>query len=329
MSCSLTTYRVKDWSSYNQLLQDRWNINVWFAPDVIEKWYKGKDSTSHYTNHTIIICLTIRSLFNLSLRATQGFMNSLITRLNLPIKCPHYSRLSRRAQGLGKIKIPRKRGSSSFCIAIDSTGLKVYGEGEWHVRMHKASRRRTWRKLHIAMDPVTQQITSATLTSSRVHDSVPVPSLIKTIKDPIEKLFADGAYDGQSIRRLLYQRGIKQIIPPQTNAVTSPHKLTKPHLGRRRKIYEYPELQERDRAIEHMHQFTDTAEGRRDWKKSSGYHLRSLVETTMMRFKRTFTDKLRSRRIDTQQAEVYVKCTILNKMIEMGIPYTVPVQYPR
>ena len=202
--------------------------------------------------------MTIRSLFNLSLRATQGLINSLIQRLGLPIKCPHYSRLSRRAQTLGKIKIPRKRGSSSFCIAIDSTGLKVYGEGEWHVRMHKASRRRTWRKLHIAMDPVTQQITSAKLTSARVHDSVPVPSLIKAIKDPLKKVFADGAYNGQPTRHFLYHRGIQPIIPPQINATLSPQKKTK-HLGRRKIIYQYPELKERDQAITHMQQFTDIA----------------------------------------------------------------------
>lgn len=92
--------------------------------------------------------------------------------------------------------------------------------------------------------------------------------------------------------------------------------------------YSYPELKERDQAIIHMQQFSNIEEGKKDWKRSSGYHLRSLVETTMMRFKRTFTDKLRSRRLDTQQAEVYVKCTILNKMIEMGLPYTVPIPYP-
>ncbi|WP_032113709.1 transposase [Candidatus Paracaedibacter symbiosus] len=104
MSSPITTFRVKNWSTYNQILQDRWDINLWFAPEVVNKWYKAGKSESHYSNQTILACLTIRALFNLSLRATQGLINSLIKRLDLPIKCPHYSRLSRRAQGLGKLR---------------------------------------------------------------------------------------------------------------------------------------------------------------------------------------------------------------------------------
>jgi transposase len=178
------------------------------------------------------------------------------------------------------------------------------------------------------MDPVSQQITSAILTPSGVHDTVPVPTLVKAIKDPLKTLWADGAYDGQPIRQFLHQRGIKPVIPPSRNATAPYQRQTKPFLGRRRTIYSYPELKERGQAIIHMQQFSNIEEGKKDWKKSSGYHLRSLVETTMLRFKRTFTDKLRSRRLDTQQAEVYVKCAILNKMIEMGLPYTVPIPYP-
>ncbi len=187
-------------------------------------------------------CLTIRALFNLSLRATQGLINSLIKRLDLPIKCPHYSRLSRRAQGLGKIKIPRTKGSSAFCIAIDSTGLKVYGQGEWHVKMHKASRRRTWRKVHIAMDPVTQQITSCVLTPPTVHDSKAFFQLLKPLKDPVKRIYADGAYDNRTIHKFLFERQIKPFIPPSIDATLSYKKVFRAHLGRKRVIDPYPEL---------------------------------------------------------------------------------------
>jgi hypothetical protein len=328
MASSLTTFRVKNWSTYNQILQDRWDLNLWFSPEVIHKWHKTGPAQAHYTNQAIQVCLTIRALFNLSLRATQGVLNSLIKRLELPIKCPHYSQLSRRAKGLDKIKIPRKRGSSAFCLAIDSTGLKVYGQGEWHVRQHQSSKRRTWRKMHIAMDPVTQQIISCMVTPATVHDSTVVPQLLKPIKDPLKKVYADGAYDNRKVHKLLYKRGIKPLIPPSTKIKQSYSKRWKGNLGKKYVIDPYPELYWRNQAIEHRDQFCDPKEGRKDWKKSSGYHLRSLVETTMMRFKRTFTDKLRSRTLANQKTEVYIKTLILNKFIEIGFPYTVPVIYP-
>lgn len=328
MSSKITTFRVQNWATYNQLLQDRWDINLWFAPEVVKKWYKVGKSQAHYSNQTILACLTIRALFNLSLRATQGLINSLIKRLDLPIKCPHYSRLSRRARGLDKIKIPRTKGSSAFCIAIDSTGLKVYGQGEWHVKMHKASKRRTWRKVHIAIDPVTQQITSCVLTLSNVHDSQPFFQLLRPLRDPIKTIYADGAYDSRTIHKFLFDRQIKSLIPPSVDATLPYKKVCQPRLGRRRVVDPYPELVWRNQAIAHKEQFTNPREGLNDWKRSSGYHLRSLVETTMMRFKRTFSDKLRSRLLSTQKTETYIKCLILNKFIEMGLPYTVPVSYP-
>ena len=324
MSTSLTLYRVKNWPAYNKILQDRWDINIWFTPEAIEKWYK-KGKKRHYTNQTILLCLTIRALYNLSLRATQGLVNSLITRMNLPIKCPDYSRLSRRAKGLSKVKIPRIRGSKAVYICVDSTGFKVYGSGEWQAHMHRASQRRTWRKVHIAMDPVTQQIISALLTPSQVHDSKAVLPLLKVLKDPLKKFYADGAYGSPVIYKYLYNRQIIPLIPVSIMAKPTYSKELRPHLGRRRVIERYPELYWRNQVINHKEQFRNPREGIKDWKKSSGYYLRSLVENTMMRLKRTFTDKLRCRLLENQKTELYIKCLILNKFIEMGLPYTVPV----
>ncbi|MBW8309869.1 MAG: IS5 family transposase [Candidatus Paracaedibacteraceae bacterium] len=328
ITSSVKTYRVKNWSNYNQLLQDRWNINLWFCPEVVNKWYKEGDTRTHYTNQTILICLTIRALFNLSLRATQGLMSSLIRRLNLPITCPHYTRLCRRASGLDKIKIPRKRSSQAFYICVDSTGLKVYGPGEWQAHMHRASQRRTWRKVHIAIDPITQQITSALLTPSSTGDGKVVPKLLNPLKDPLKKFYADGAYDSRKVYKYLYDRGIMPVIPVDINARQTYIKELRPRLGKKRLIDPHPELYWRNQAIAHRDHFIDPVEGVKDWKKSSGYHLRSLVETTMMRLKRTFTDKLRSRTLANQKTEIYVKCLILNKFIELGLPYTVPIKYP-
>jgi hypothetical protein len=331
MNQPLTLYRVKNWADYNSILINRWNLDIWFDPKVLEKWYKptSREQASHYSNQAILTCLTIRALFNLSLRATQGVISSLIRRLALPIECPHYSRLCRRSKGLARIQIPRKRGSRAFGIIVDSTGLKVYGPGEWHVKMHKSSKRRTWRKLHIAIDPVTQQIISSQLTSSRIGDSSAVPVLLKKLKDPIENLWADGAYDHGPIYKLLHEKKIVPLIRPRINSAPSRVKRYRRRLGRQRVVYEKPELKFRDQAIAYINQFFDLQEGMKEWKRGSGYSLRSLVETTIMRFKRTFTDKLRARKLENQQTEVFVKCCILNKMLEMGLPYTVPITYQK
>lgn len=325
MNQSLTSYRVKNWPAYNQVLQDRWNLNLWFDPKVLDKWYKptSKKQATHYSNQAILTCLTIRALFNLSLRATQGLISSLILRLGLSIACPHYSRLCRRPKGLARVVIPRKRGAGAFNIVVDSTGLKVYGPGEWYVKQHKSSQRRTWRKLHIAIDPVTQQILSST--SSKVGDQTMLPSLVKKLKDPLETLWGDGAYDAGPIYKFLYERQIAPVIRPRINSVPSKVKRYRKRLGKQRVVYKNPELKSRDQALLYIGQFSDPQEGLKEWMKGVAYGLRSLVETAIMRFKRTFTDKLRARSLENQKTEVYVKCCILNKMLEVGIPYTIPI----
>jgi len=329
MTQTLPLYRIKNWPHYNEILKHRWSLDIWLKPEVAQRWYsrkrngkKGADVT--YSEDAILICLTIRFLFNLSLRATEGFMQSLVQRLGFSsLNCPSYTQLCRRAGSL-KIKLPRVSNGSSLYMAIDSTGLKVYGEGEWHLKMHKASKRRTWRKLHVAIDPVTQELLEAELTDSRVHDSLMLPKLLHKIKDPIEKLWADGAYDNATIYQLLHQKGIHPVIPPRYGATQSYSYYTKKHLGTRRLILTKPHFRQRDKTIEYIAQFTSYEEGKAMWKKSSGYGLRSLVETAIMRFKRTFTDKLRSRKLENQRTEIRIKACILNQMLQLGSPYTVP-----
>ena len=330
MAATSSLYRIKNWPHYNEILKNRWSLDIWLKPEVAQLWYSRKRNGKKgadlkYSEHAILICLTVRSLFNLSLRATEGFMQSLVQRLEFTsLKCPSYTQLCRRASSL-KIKIPRISNGNSLYMAIDSTGLKVYGEGEWHVKMHKASKRRTWRKLHVVIDPVTQEILEAELTDSKVGDSTMLPKLLNKIKDPIEKLWADGAYDNSPVYQLLHRKGIHPIIPPRHGATQSYSHYTQKHLGKRRLILTKPHLRQRDKAIEYIAQFTTYEEGKAMWKKSSGYGLRSLVETAIMRFKQTFTDKLRSRKFENQQTEIRIKASILNQMLKLGSPYTVPV----
>jgi len=209
---------------------------------------------------------------------------------------------------------------------IDSTGLKVYGQGEWHVKMHKASKRRTWRKLSLLVDPVSQEIIDNNLTTSNTHDSNAAKTMISKMPLSINTLWGDGAYDSSSIYKILFDKNVKPIIPPPCNAVLSNQNLRKKiHLGRRTLVQNNPAIAPRDAAIEYINLFPDKEEGRRRWKQHSSYHLRSLVETAMMRFKQTFSDKLKARTFHNQQAEVRVKCSILNKMIQIASANSYPL----
>lgn len=143
-------YRIQNWREYNQALINRGNLTLWFSEDAIQSWYsqdvqEGRGRRFTYSDACIEIALTLRGLFRFPLRATQGFLEGLVKIMGLNLKVPHYSILSRRASGLS-IALPRKEKSGSLDLVIDSTGLKVYGEGEWKMRTHGKQKRRTWRK---------------------------------------------------------------------------------------------------------------------------------------------------------------------------------------
>jgi len=176
-----------------------------------------------YSKTAILTCYQLKCLFGLSLRVTQGFLDFLFRKLSLPIRCPHYSQLSRRAKELGNIKLPSSNNNSLLFALIHSTGLKVYGQGEWwHVKMHKASRRRTWRKLSLLVDPISQEIIDNNLTSSHTHDSIAAIPMIAKLPHSIDAFWGDGAYDSSNIYKILFEKGIKPIIPPPCNATLSP-----------------------------------------------------------------------------------------------------------
>lgn len=221
------TYHIINWQNYNKGLCNRYNLDVWFNPKIINKWYfkpktRKPGASILYSKTAILTCYQLKCLFGLSLRATQGFLDSIFRKLSLPIRCPHYSQLSRRAKELRNIKLPSSNNNSLLFALIDSTGLKVYGQGEWHVKMHKASRRRTWRKLSLLVDPISQEIIDNNLTSSHTHDSIAAIPMIAKLPHSIDAFWGDGAYDSSNIYKILFEKGIKPIIPPPCNATLSP-----------------------------------------------------------------------------------------------------------
>jgi len=296
-------YRVKNWSQYNRSLIDRGNITVWFSQDAIDGWsssrkHSGRGRPEEYSDAAIECCLVIRSLFHLPLRATQGFIEGMIHLLGLDIKAPDYTLLCKRAFSL-KVELRSLPSKEPINIVVDSTGLKIYGEGEWKMRCHGKSKRRSWRKLHLAINPDSHEIVGCELTDHKTHDCDKINDILPN--QPLGEVCADGAYDNQKSYDAIVARGGVPLIPPRSGAA----KNSAPSPG----------MVMRNHNIEAC-----WAIGRDNWKKGSNYHQRSLAETSMFRFKTIFGPRLSSRKGGNQIAEALIKSQILNRMTHFGMP---------
>jgi len=300
-------YRIRNWSQYNKGLVKRGSVTLWFDEDSINKWHKcskkkGRGRPRKYANIAIQCMLTLKAVFNLPLRATQGLVESLIELLDLPIEAADYSTVCRRQKTLD-IKLQKKNKERPFHGVFDSTGLKVFGEGEWKVRQHGYSKRRTWRKLHLGVDETSGEIIASVITTNDFGDGEVLADLLDQIKLPLSQVSGDGAYDSFENYDLLNKLGIKITIPPRENAKIHQHGNNKaPPLARDEIV----------RAVRKL--------GRAEWKRQSGYHRRSIAETTMFRFKQIFGDNLRAILFESQATEAFIKCNVLNKMTSLGMP---------
>ena len=305
-------YRTRNWKEYNQALVNRGSITFWFNEEAIEKWHSsektGKPGRPEvYSDFAVRCGLAIKAVFRVALRALQGLVTSLIKILGLLIKCPHYSLFSRRAEGL---QIPMRRflkPGELLNIVFDSTGLKVYGEGEWKVRQHGKSKRRTWRKIHLAVCPDSHEIVMSYLSENNEADCDVIPKMKKHFPGSVRKAYGDGAYDKEPCYREFHRADIEPIIPPQRRAVL--HDLLKE-----------PWMKDRNDAIRAISGLGNDDEARKIWKKLKGYHRRSLGETGFYRWKTIFEGQLKSRKIPNQRGEIYAKSMALNKMTGLGMP---------
>jgi hypothetical protein len=309
-------YRVANWSVYNKALVSRGSITLWISDEVLDSWYYQGDrlpgGALKYSDACIICLLSIKSLFRLGFRQTEGFGRSLINRLGLGILMPSYSQICRR-QALLKVPIRTRdiekvtRGCGLH-IVVDSTGLKVYGEGEWKTRIHGVSKRRTWRKLHLAVDEKTNDLLAVELTTNAIDDAEMVEPLLQQIEMMVDKFGGDGAYDKVKVYDYLEGEGIIPIIPPREAAI-----IWTDELGN---DLDHP----RNQAI-----FGIDELGSAEWKKQSGYHRRSKAEVAMFRYKTIFGPKTYARKITHQKTEVRIKCACINKFNQLGMPISVRV----
>lgn len=306
-------YKVRNWNAYDAALKQRGSITFWVNEEIIEQWSNqqktGRKGASNYYSDTAIATMgTIQSVFHLAGRQTEGFLESLFSLMGIELKVPDHSTLSRRLSKLS-VKLPVVPKEKAVHVVVDSTGVKVYGEGEWKVRTHGVGKRRTWRKLHLGVDEETSEIVAAVVTTNDVADCEVINDLLEQIEQEIEQVSGDGGYDTFDCYDAIAERKAKATIPPrssakiqqQANCKTLPHP--------------------RDESIRSIRQL-----GRKQWKQQSGYHRRSLSETAMFRLKIIFGGKLRRRFFDNQAVELFLQCAALNRMIQLGKPDSYKVE---
>lgn len=299
--------RIRNWPEYNKGLKQRGSLTFWISPEVLDNWEvkekTGKPgSTPTYSNQAIVTMVSLKSMMGLPGRALCGFVESVFQLMGVDLSVPDHTTISRRLKRL-EVTLPVTPTSDKRHVVIDSTGIKVYGEGEWKTRQHGVSKRRTWRKLHLAVDEATGEILSSVVTDNSCHDSEVLGELLDEIDDPISQVDADGAYDTAACYDYIDERDAVAGIPPQRNAKIWFHgnRKTPPH--------------PRDENLRRIRLV-----GRAKWKREINYHRRSLAETTMFRHKTAFGGKVSSRKMKRQMNELKVQCLVLNRMIQLAKP---------
>lgn len=215
-------YKVTNWKDYNQALRKRGDITVWFTEEAIQGWHPEKTGKRgrpfQYGEHAIATALLVREVFKLPLRQTEGFLNSIAALMNVDIGIPDFSNIAKRSGSLPRLILNKALKPDSQVI-VDSTGLKVYGKDEWHQEKYKISARRTWRKLHLAVDEHHQWI-AVELTTPEVGDPSAVPDLLEQVDSNFDQFIADGALDGDPVYQAVLEKQpeVQVVIPPHKTA---------------------------------------------------------------------------------------------------------------
>ena len=304
--------KVLNWREYDTSLRQRGSLTVWFTDDAIEGWRAQPRTTpggqSWYSPLAILTALTLRAVFRLALRQTEGLISSVIGLLGVDLAVPDHTTLCRRAETLEVPRPQPRRDGEPLHLLVDSTGLKLCGAGEWLVEKHGTKTRRSWRKLHIGVDADTGQIVAVALTAKDVDDGAEVGPLLDQVETSVASFTADGAYDQESVSAAVAERHPEAVIivPPRSTAVPSETAETAPT--------------QRDRHLQGI-----AEHGRAAWQRASGYTKRARIEAAMSRFKRVIGDGLHSRTDERRTTEVDVAVHTLNRMLELGRPISVRI----
>lgn len=299
-------YRVGNWAAYDAALRARGSLTIWFTPEAVERWQAETRTTPGgqrtYSDLAITTALTLRAVYRLPLRQTEGLIASIVQLLDIELAVPDHSTLSRRARTLRLPAVPTS-SAGAVELLVDSTGVKLCGPGEWLVEKHGAQRRRAWRKLHLGIDARTGRIVASSLTSKEIDDAAELGALLDQVDDPLAVVVADGAYDQDRVYDDVAKHSAEAavVVPPRATAVLSPSTQTDPT--------------QRDHHIRVI-----AEHGRMAWQKASRYNVRALVETLFSRWKRVIGGGLRFLTEDRRNTEIAIAVRILNHMLDLGRP---------
>jgi transposase len=298
-----------NWPEYDAALVRRGSLTVWFTEDAVAAWHApatgARGGQPIYSPVAIETGLALRLVFHQPLRQTEGLLRSIADALGIDIAIPDHTTLSRRGGGL-TILTKRIDPAEPLHLLVDSTGLKIFGEGEWLDQKHGIRARRKWRKLHLGVDANTHEIVAVELTLDTVGDVTELPRLLDQIDGGVASVTADGAYDGEAVYNAVAERhpDAAVIIPPRATAVRSETTTS-----------------QRDRHLSEIERY-----GRIGWQRRSGYTRRSLIETAMYRYKTVVGRRLQARTLPNQRTEAKVGCNVLNRMTGLGMPTSVRVR---
>ena len=283
-----TRYRIKNWPLYEKGLKASGDITLWFSGDVMDAWLpspRGKPGRQRlYSELAIEAILTLRLVFKLPLRQVEGFTNSLFSMMELPLKSPALC------------------GKGPLDIVVDSTGLSIHGEGIWRQEKHGNHKRRSWRKLHIAVDGQ-GLVLSCSITNEARKDVSEVTRLLKEVPGRMLSFTADGGYDERGVYAAVEKHSAKTsvIIPPRVNAQKSSCATAA--------------LKQRNKDIKAI-----SSKGVFRWRRESGYYRQSIVENTIYRYKQIIGPSLRARNDHSRKVEAVLGCKILNRSRALGMP---------
>src|SRR4051812_33948759 len=304
--------RVTNWPAYDASLRQRGSLTIWFTEEAVDAWAAEPRTTRGgqpwYSPLAILTALTLRAVFRLAFRQTEGLIGSIIGLLGLSLRVPDHTTLSRRAV---MVDMPQPRQPSPEAggeaeplhLLVDSTGLKLCGPGEWLLEKHGARTRRSWRKLHLGVDADTGQIVATALTTNDVDDGSQAGPLLDQVAGPVVSFPADGAYDQDGVYASVAERPpeAEVIVPPRATAVPSQTAESAPT--------------QRDRHLQHI-----AEHGRMAWQTASGYTKRARAEAAIGRWKQVIGDRLRAHTDERRATEVDVAAHVLNRMLDLGRP---------
>ncbi|MCB1528762.1 MAG: IS5 family transposase [Hyphomicrobiaceae bacterium] len=308
-------FKVTNWAEYETGLRRRGSLTLWITPEALSGWAakrrKTRGGQPRYSDMAIETTLTLGMVFGLRLRQSEGLLSSVLDMMALDLPVPDHTTLSRRARTWkpsARSNDCQPVASGPLHVLVDSTGLKVYGAGQWLEEKHGAKSRRGWRKLHLAVDADNGEIIAHSLTDQEAGDTSQLKPLLDQIDDEIGQFTADGAYDGYPTYDAVFHHsaGARVVIPPRSNALRQPNAQASC---------------QRDDHIASMQ-----ADGRLKWQTSTGYGNRALIETAMGRYKGVIGPRLRARSFLAQQTEAAIGVAILNRMLACGRPKSVRCQ---